>query len=452
MSGVLLIGYALVLGSYNFILTVSLVPAVAYAGGYALWRGEWRRLFRWGLIMLAPLVVSGAIFAERVAGLKERFVLFQAYDFGWRIPLLTPEGWLGMVAGPGLNAFAVGGRVALAVLVTAALVLALWRGVRARRREVFLALCLTVPALGGYGYLHLRGWQLGTNASYDAYKFLFVFYPGVLAAVAGGVIMGMGRSGIGRAAGWILAVVITAFTLHAADRFVASAKNAPLVVDRDLAGVQQIEALPEVESLNMLIPDMWSRLWANAFLLRKPQYFLTHTYEGRRNTPLRGEWDLDGGLIELTLPDAGSRRLSNGYTLVDTRGEYFLRASLPADGGWYEMESLPRAGTRWRWSAGNAGVQFDNPQHRPLRVVCELKIRSVVARDLDIWLDGKQVYSTRVDPTLESISVPEITLPSGRSRLELRSSTPPVMPGGGDVRQLGFAVYGLKVGILPDAK
>ncbi len=345
-------------------------------------------------------------------------------------------------------------RLVLAGLVTAALALALWRGVRGRCREgFFVALCLTVPALAGYGYLHVRGWQLNTNASYDAYKFLSVFYPGVLAAVAGGVVLGMGRSGTGRVVGGMAAIaVITIFTLHAAGRFITQAKNAPLLVEPDLAGVQQIERMPDVASVNMLIPDMWSRLWANAFLLRKPQYFLTHTYEGRRNTPLRGEWDLNGGLIELTLPGAGSRRLNDSYTLVDTRSEYFLRASLPVGGGWYDLERLPRAGTRWQWTQGNAALQFENSQRRSLRISGQLKVRSVVERDLEIWLDGRQLSSARVGTALASVSFPEITLPPGTSRLELRSSTPPVAPGGGDLRPLGFAVYGLAIKVLPDGK
>ena len=43
--------------------------------------------------------------------------------------------------------------------------------------------------------------------------------------------------------------------------------------------------MPEVKSLNMRIPEMWNRIWASEFLLHKPQYFATHTYLGRLNTP-----------------------------------------------------------------------------------------------------------------------------------------------------------------------
>ena len=55
---------------------------------------------------------------------------------------------------------------------------------REGRRQVtgFLVICLLVPALAGYGYLILRGYMLDNNASYDAYKLLSVFYPGILAA------------------------------------------------------------------------------------------------------------------------------------------------------------------------------------------------------------------------------------------------------------------------------
>jgi hypothetical protein len=98
-SGVLAVGYWLLLGSYNFFIVLGLVPALAYAGGLALWHGEWRRLGRWLAMVLWPLGACGVVFSGRVAGLVERFQLLSTYDFGWKIPVLTPEGWLGLVSG-----------------------------------------------------------------------------------------------------------------------------------------------------------------------------------------------------------------------------------------------------------------------------------------------------------------------------------------------------------------
>ncbi len=176
MAGVLAIAYALVLGSYNFILLVSLVPAIAYAGSQALRVGAWRRLARWGLMMIAPLMACGLFFWARVAGLLERFLLFQTYDFGWRIPLLTPEGWLGAVQGGDLQPWAWAGiRWVLALGVTIVLGWALVRSIRKGRRRIWAIASVTIPVLAGYAYLEARGATRGTNASYDAFKLFTEF-------------------------------------------------------------------------------------------------------------------------------------------------------------------------------------------------------------------------------------------------------------------------------------
>src|SRR5205807_1674820 len=117
-----------------------------------------------------------------------------------------------------------------------------------------------------------------------------------------------------RLADWLVvasaSVVVIGFNLVACAMFVFALSRPPLIVDGQLRQLRQIEAMPDVASVNLLIPDMWSRLWANEFLLRKPQYFLTHTYEGRLNTTLRGEWDLEGGLLALRLPDGARKEIT----------------------------------------------------------------------------------------------------------------------------------------------
>ena len=73
--------------------------------GMTIWKDRWPELVRWTFFMFLPLAAAGVVLAERVAGLPERLMLFQASDFGWRIPTFTPEGWLGMVQGPALDGF-----------------------------------------------------------------------------------------------------------------------------------------------------------------------------------------------------------------------------------------------------------------------------------------------------------------------------------------------------------
>lgn len=441
-SGVLAIGYAVLLGSYNFILLVCLVPALAYAGGLAVWHGDWARFGRWLAAMLAPLIVCGIVFAERIAGLGERFTLLRTYDFGWPIPALTPEGWLGMVQGPDLRAWTlVGVRWVLTAIVLTALAVAVARAVRQRRRSLWTVACLSLPVLVGYVFLQVRGVRLNTNASYDAYKLLAVFYPEVLAALCWWVTLRWSR----RLSEWLGVVALGALVLGGnlvgTGMMFYHLGNAPLVVDGELRQLRKIERMPEVTSVNMLLPDMWSRLWANAFLLRKAQFFPTHTYEGRLNTPLRGEWNLNEGLISLQLPAGASKQITPHYTLVRANASTSVQAGFGR--GWHPEERLSN-GERWRWSQGDATIFIENPQGRPLVVVCTLDARSLEPCEIELQTGGRGVGTKHVlfGPDRKKQRLRPITLPPGRSEFILHSvQAPKILPG--DSRALGLCVYGL---------
>lgn len=445
-AGVLTCAYVLILGSYNFIILVSLVPLVAFAGGQAVWTGGWRRFGKWTLLMLAPLALAALLQWERVAGLAERLTLFRTYDFGWMIPGLSPEGWLGLVAEPALSPFATPVRWLLAAVVVGALGATLIQTRRTRPGQSFLALSLCVPVLIGYGYLLLRGRMLGTNASYDAYKLLSVFYPGILAALCVWLRPGGGRWM--REVKWVMLVLVSALNLNLAYRFALRMEHPPLIVDRNLAQVREIEARPDVDSVNLLNDDMWSRLWANGFLLRKPQYFQSHTYEGRLNTELRGGWDLNSGVINLKLPAPGSLQLNPAVTLVSTRSDHFLRVR-PGE-GWYEPEQEAVTAQRWRWMKDRAVVEIDNPQPGPLRVRWQvLGIDTLAARDVEFWSAGEKLKSARVNPRRAGTLVQETVVPPGHSFIELRTPQPLTAPAGGDTRLLGPMIHALDVEVLP---
>jgi hypothetical protein len=444
-GAVLAIAYALILGSYNFILSVALVPAVAYAGGLALVRGEYARFGRWLAAMLAPLVPAGIVWADRVAGLAERFLLLRSYDFGWRIPALSAEGWLGMVQGGDLAAWPWPGvRWALSALVVGLLMWAVLRSAQQGRKALWLVAALTLPVLAGYFYLQARGAQLGTNASYDAYKLFAVFYPLLLPALCWWVTLRRSR----RLHEWLLvcgvAGLVVALNLAACGMFVWRLSRPPLLVDAELRQLRAVEAMPEVKSVNLLIPDMWSRLWANAFLLRKPHYFPTHTYEGRLNTPLRGDWDLQGGTVRTRLPGDATREVNRRFSLVDTRHPEFVRAWIDEalDTGWHGEEYVP-GGERWRWTAGDATLQLTNPHAYPLAVTATLDGWAAVPRTLTLTrAGGEDRPAVPVGAARGPVRLPILGVPPGASALRLRTD-PPAAPVAGDSRPLGVSVYRL---------
>lgn len=448
-SGVLLIAYALILGSYNFILLVSLVPAVAYAGGLTLWRREWPRFVRWLGAMLWPLALAGLIFWERVAGLGERFLLFRTYDIGWRIPFLTPEGWHGLVVDHELNALPLGWRMLAMVVFVGATLTAWIQAFRKKRFEAFMIVCLTLPVLAGYTYLTVRGKMLGTNASYDAYKILAVFYPVLLPAVAFWAGWGVRQGAVARRLTIAAMVAVFAGNIRSAWYFAERVQIAPLTVSQELIQLQKLEKQPDVRSLNLLVMDGWSRLWANELLLRKPQYFQTHTYEGRLNTPLRGAWDLVGGFVRINLPDGASRPLSQHYTLLDTQSRYLVRINLTD--GWFEPEQSPASAARWIWTKGASSfLRIDNPQENSLQLRWSFELRSLVQRHLEVWLNGKNQGTVSVGLEATRVAGPIINVGPGSSVVELRSAEP-VTGSAADSRPLGFCVYGIAVDVLPNS-
>ncbi|MDB6169877.1 MAG: hypothetical protein JWM88_2741 [Verrucomicrobia bacterium] len=449
MSGVLAMAYWLVLGSYNFIIVVCLAPVLTYAGAAVLITGWWRRFGLWLAVMLAPLAVCGLVFLERTLGLVERFQLFGQYDFGWRIPVMSPEGWLGAVNGPGLGPVAMWLRLLLSFLLFVLLVMAMARDLRVRGRAVYRAVTMMLPVMVGYTYLEMRGALLGTNASYDAYKLLAIFFPGQLCGYCYWTTLSRSRRAGQRWTARVAIVAMSLFNLSVAYRFAVRMENPPLIVDADMVELQRIERMPEVTSINMNIDDFWSRLWANAFLLHKPQYFRTHTYEGRMNTALKGDWDLTDGVVTVSAPaEAGSVRVGRSFALLNTHSRYFLRAALGE--GWYQEERIARVFRRWHWSKGDATLKIENPQATPLTVDLHLLVRSLDKRDLQVWQDSARRGTVSVGETLGERIVPGIVLPPGESSLQFRSSILPTAGNARDARTLGFAVYGIEIEVQPE--
>jgi hypothetical protein len=449
VSGVLVLAYWSILGGYNFIILVCLVPAAGYVLGQAVWSGRYVRLLGWFVGMLLPLGGVALAAPARVTGLMDRFRLFQQYDFGWKIPALSPEGWYGLVGTVTLAGYGDALRWTLSAVLMAGLLLSLVLAARRRQTTVFLVVCLTVPILIGYVVLLLKGRAHGTNASYDAYKLFAVFYPGILAALGYSLVHLRSRRAGVRMAVACAAGLVLAGNAIASYRFAVRLENPPLLVDRGLARLQTIESMPEVKSVNLLVVDFWSRLWANSFLLHKPHYFPSHTYEGRLNTALKGEWDLLGGLIAVSLPDRDRHiAIDKHFTLVDTRSPYFVRARVGE--GWYDGERLPRANLRWRWTKGNAELLIENPHSRSLDVGFRFQARSMEPRTLEIWIQGKRRRTVRLGTELSWVRVPSVVLPPGLTAVEIRSPTPPLPAGPTDSRLLGFAAFGIEVNVRSD--
>ena len=434
-------------GSYNFILTVALAPAGAWLLAEVWLRRDWRGPGRVGVMLLAMLAACALLFWGRFDGMIERFRLFGQYDFGWPVPLLSPEGWLGMLRDTGLYAWSRPVRLMLSALVLGlwlAGVVLLWRRHRA---AALAALALVLPVLGGWGLLVWEA-QTRANASYDAFKLFSVFYPGLLAGLAGGLaVAGQARSRWWRGTVVAVVLVVLAFNGRTTVLFARQMATPPLRVERGLLDLRRLENMSRVTSVNMRIDKFWTRLWANALLLHKPQYFATHTYEGRRNTALNGEWDLSNSLLRsLPVREADYVDLNTQFHAVRVAASG--RVDLEFGDGWHATEGLGL--NRWRWSAGTGFITVFNPAERPVTVNLLLRVRALGRSRLHLELGDARIGGPRaLNGNIQRQDYNGVVLPPGKSVLALLTDQPASRAADGDPRLLALALYELTVQAVP---
>jgi len=436
-------GFIVLIAAYTFALVFVLAPLAAALVWLAWRERRWGRLGRAAGTGLAALAPVALIFGERMAGLADRFALFEAIDFGWPIPVFTPERWLGWFGDARLEAGgAVVGGCAIGVWSVAVLAYGIpaWRR---DRRVIGVAVAWLATVVGGYTLLALKGAWEDSNELYNAYKVFVLLQPLALAALALPLRGAKAGGHAMRFAAVVLAVGLVALHWTGAAPVRDVLRRPALWVDKPLQSIAAVATRMEVESVNMLLEPMWARLWANSMLLSKRQYFRTETYEGRRATPLRGDWDLRDGLLAMDTDDGDTVALGGGYHLVRRLGAGSLQFDLGP--GWHAAEG--GGAGRWVWSGGGEAVlQFLNPRAGPVSVRLDLGLQGNGARTASVWLDGRAqpLWAGPLTPGTRAITIEQVVLPPGESLLRIRSLEPAfALPGDG--RMLGFALHDLKV-------
>jgi hypothetical protein len=419
----------LMLGSYNFFLLFAYVPLAAYIGGRTLWQRAWLRGLRWGAFVALNLLACTLLFPARVLSLLDRFRLFDQTPFGWAISGFGPAGWYGGFADTMLHPATGGWWHIFGWLCLLTLVWAVWReGRRAPHLSAWLAAC-TLPILCGYGILLWEQAQTQRNQSYDAFKLFSVFYPALLAGFCLWLRAMRGASRRDRLWVGILCAAVLAVNGAGAWRYNFAMRRLALTLEPELVQIGSVEKMPAVTSVNVCLAAFWPRIWANYFLLHKPQYFSLPTYEGRRVTPLRGAWDLRDELLEVHPAGNDGEEIAAGpgYYVLDRRGPDYLAVDFGP--GWYVPEHLRG--------------------HYRLRAALEFSLRAVSARHLQLWAGPTCVWQGTVGVPVAAFSLPELVFPPSVTVLRFDSLEPAKPPDPLESRPLSFALCGLRVDLRP---
>jgi hypothetical protein len=431
----------LLAGSYNFILLVAFVPGAAWLAASGLFRRDFRPAGQILLVVAFAFAVCIPLFWGRFDGIAERMRSFEQSHFGWPIPLQSPEGILGLLRTADLAAWPAYPRILLGTLAVALWAFGLclfWR--RNRKFRLLASVALVVPVLCGWGLLAYRTQSLPT-ASYDAYKLVSVFLPGLITGLCCWLPALQGRRFWQLDATFVM-VGLLGGNLWAARQLELRMTSNPLRVDQALVAVGGLESNPKFDAFNVLIQKPWDRLWSSHFLLKKPQYFKETTFEGRRPTALKARWSLFDETKDMKgIPSEYHETIDGRFQLV--RDDLPGRVDVDFATGWYNTEK--KAQELWKWSSGDSNIVLRNPGKFLSRNRLRMRLRAINEREIYLLVEGSIVASATISPKITEVDFGTIAIPSGAVQLSLTSSDAAVVPGGGDQRKLSFSIHCLKL-------
>jgi phosphoglycerol transferase len=114
-----------------------------------------------------------------------------------------------------------------------------------------------------------------------------------------------------------------------------------------------------------------------------------------------------------------------------------LELVVPRWSGFYDQEE--RLGERWRWSGGEASLEFENPAPRAQRFRVSFQLNTATPTPARLRLSGLVAKELLLDQTGQTVTL-SVSFAPGTSTLRFEPRTPPVSTAG---RLLSFAVRGL---------
>lgn len=156
-----------------------------------------------------------------------------------------------------------------------------------------------------------------------------------------------------------------------------------------------------------------------------------------------------GNLTMLAAPAALESPAGEGYivrgpdALVYGAGRQKLTLDFEED--WHSVERLNN--DYWCWSAGSADITVHNPQAVPLVVRLRFTMTADGPRTVRLRINGLGLWAAELTQYSSlGVSLNEVVLPPGDSRLEFITDTPPRLLGS-DPRPLAFRLQNLRLDV-----
>ena len=398
---------------------------------------------------LCNLLVCALLFPGRVMSLADRFRLFDATPFGWRIPALRAAGWYGLFADAKLQpatsfwppllaaaALADAGFTPCAGRCAAGRASGRWR-----RRAACRSSSATASCSPSRRYTN-------DNSSYDAYKLFTVFYPGILRGPVPVVGRGDGvRAALARGPSGPAGCALRCWLCNVAGawRFNAAVRLSLATWTIPWRSSASIEQMPQVLAVNVCLIELLAAVVGQLFpapqtpVLPRPHLRgPAHHAAARQLGPVRQP------AVHPPFRPPGQHGAQQHYYLVRHRCRDRVQAMLAS--GWY-CPNATRT-NRWIWCRGHSPIALSNPHPYPLHASVDLTLRSMEPRRVQVWLGRDPLWEGTVGPALVAVKNMRVPLPMGVTFLRLETPDPISARSPGESPQLAFALYHLQVDLL----
>lgn len=342
--------------SYAHMLPILYLPVIAYMALRSVNNRSYGDIAGWAGFQASALALTAAFSPLRMKHLIANLIYHAGTEAGWDMPYFSPDyvvglnyidimpqltnvGYLpffkpllgyGMKLSKSAEAFL---HILVSVPLAATVIYGLRRLFKGERTVFLVSSACLLFVVGGQNFIYL---MTPVSPQYKSFKLIAYFLP-LAIPVFMIAFRNASLKGKGQIAGYALALIV-AGSVFSSMLFVGSNFDGRYV-DRDLAEVNKVESMPQVESVNILGYNWWETMWLNTFLIKKKQYFESCFYLGRcTGEVIDGQWDVwnmrTNGVPPQTCGD-DMIALNSTYALMRTHRlpDEAMRAELSLVGG-----------------------------------------------------------------------------------------------------------------------
>ncbi len=280
--------------TYNHIFPLLFAPVVLMLVIHVSVEKSYRKGWNWVIFVSVGMILMAVLLPYRTMAIIEMTLSRLGSTGGWHFPLFTPDTIFGFTLNHvNLEAHHLSKRILLSLIPTAVAVWGLLRCYRKDKQTFFLLFSILFTTLVFYFVYAFSGKHEEGWGGYRSYKILSFYLP--LIILSGLHLFSGVEFSSRKPKAVLLSAICCIFLLvntYSAVMITKMVMKKNQAATLDMADLEKVEKMPEVQSINILSDTCWDILWETHFLYRKKLHFKNQISYHGTFVGTKGEWDL----------------------------------------------------------------------------------------------------------------------------------------------------------------